>query len=72
MSRILDKVKRGAAKFLGDVRAVSPVIAVLILIIVAVVGGIAAGMLQAGITERVSDQAKFGDIGKLTPSPIHQ
>ncbi|HEC56910.1 MAG TPA: hypothetical protein ENI32_03370 [Candidatus Syntrophoarchaeum butanivorans] len=63
MSRILDKVKRGATKFVGDVRAVSPVIAVLILVIVAVVGGIAVGMLQTGITEQTEEKAQVGDIG---------
>ena len=63
MSRILDKVKRSATKFVGDVQAVSPVIAVLILVIVAVVGGIAVGMLQTGITEQTEEKAQVGDIG---------
>jgi len=46
-----------------DTKAVSPVIAVLILIIVAVVGAVAVGLLQTGIKERAEGQAEFGDVG---------
>ena len=46
-----------------DTKAVSPVIAVLILIIVAVVGGIAVGVLQTGIMEQTEGKAQVGDVG---------
>ena len=56
---------RGRAKrnVWKDTKAVSPVIAVLILIIVAVVGAVAVGLLQTGIKERAEGQAEFGDVG---------
>ena len=56
---------RGRAKrnVWKDTKAVSPVIAVLILIIVAVVGAVAVGLLQTQIKERAEGQAEFGDVG---------
>ncbi len=49
-----------------DVRAVSPVVAVLILIIVAVIGGVAIGAIETGIIKRGETEADFGDMGVMT------
>ena len=49
-----------------DVRAVSPVIAVLILIIVAVIGAVAIGAIQTSIINRGEAEAEFGDVGVTT------
>jgi ABC-type phosphate transport system substrate-binding protein len=49
-----------------DVRAVSPVVAVLILIIVAVIGGVAIGMIETGIIKRGETEAEFGEMGVMT------
>ena len=49
-----------------DVRAVSPVVAVLILIIVAVIGGVAIGSIEMGIIKRGEAEAEFGEMGVMT------
>lgn len=49
-----------------DVRAVSPVVAVLILIIVAVIGGVAIGAIETGIIKRGEAEAEFGEMGVMT------
>ena len=49
-----------------DVRAVSPVVAVLILIIVAVIGGVAIGAIETGIIKRGEAESDFGEMGIMT------
>ena len=49
--------------FFSDAKAVSPVIAVLVLIVVAVIGAIGVGTLQTQLQAQTTEEAKIGELG---------
>ena len=49
--------------FFSDAKAVSPVIAVLVLIVVAVIGAIGVGTLQTELQDKTTGEAKIGELG---------
>ncbi|RLI75502.1 hypothetical protein DRP04_13420 [Archaeoglobales archaeon] len=59
----LGKLNERTARLMKDQKAVSPVIAVLVLIIVAVVGAVAVGMLQTKIKERAELESAEFEVG---------
>ena len=59
----LGKLNERKARLIKDQKAVSPVIAVLVLIIVAVVGAVAVGTLQTKIQERSEAEAAEFEVG---------
>ena len=53
----------GTKGFFSDAKAVSPVIAVLVLIVVAVIGAVGVGALQTELQDKTSNEAKIGELG---------
>src|SRR5580658_8385503 len=51
-------------------RAVSPVVATLILIIVAIVGAIAVGLIVSRVSTNTSNQANIGNVGAGTQGQL--
>jgi hypothetical protein len=49
--------------FFSDAKAVSPVIAVLVLIVVAVIGAVGVGTLQTELQDKTTGEAKIGELG---------
>ena len=53
----------GTKGFFSDAKAVSPVIAVLVLIVVSVIGAVGVGALQTELQDKTSNEAKIGELG---------
>ena len=53
----------GTKGFFSDAKAVSPVIAVLVLIVVAVIGAVGVGALQTELQDKTTNEAKIGELG---------
>ncbi len=66
MKGFLNNVKthmNGTKGFFSDAKAVSPVIAVLVLIVVSVIGAVGVGTLQTELQEKTTGEAKIGELG---------
>ena len=66
MKGFLNNVKthmNGTKGFFSDAKAVSPVIAVLVLIVVSVIGAVGVGTLQTELQDKTSNEAKIGELG---------
>lgn len=53
----------GTKGFFSDAKAVSPVIAVLVLIVVSVIGAVGVGTLQTELQDKTTGEAKIGELG---------
>jgi len=52
-------------KFFNNDEGVSPIVATLVLIVVAIIGAAAVGLIMGTFSSQVSDQANAGDIAQL-------